>query len=75
MKPESIENCSKIFVSWSWLVGILIVLSGSLVGATVFYFGEEKIQSEKIVKIETAIEKSEYIIKSLDSIKAEIRKR
>jgi hypothetical protein len=66
---ESVEKCSRIFVSWSWLVMIIAGLIIITVTAAIGYSERETRQDEAIKKCNY-----ESIKSDLDTIKFELRK-
>jgi hypothetical protein len=57
---HSIEDCTRVFVSWSWLAGIVVGLIGC--GAGIAWAS-----ATKITKVENRVEVIETTNKSMDS--------
>jgi hypothetical protein len=72
---KKIDECSKIFVSWSWLVGIIFTIACGATGIAAFYFGEDGKQNDRIIKIETQIDKITTMAANIDSIKILLRRK
>lgn len=71
-KCNGLEDCVKVFVSWSWLVGILITM---LLGASsiVYIYGREQITiSYKLVEIQQSVDRERQRIDNIVSIKADL---
>jgi hypothetical protein len=60
------NECDKVYVSWLWLVGILVVMAATFVGAGMNYSKEQEIQNSNIKAIGV---KTEAIYTNLEQIK------
>lgn len=68
-RPEHIEQCEKVFITWRWgVLGILGTI-GLIVSAVYGYVCGEKDQDAKIISAELRIEKIENIKIDIDTIK------
>ena len=74
---DKISECKSIFVSWVWLVGILVGLFAAGVGGTVAYVRAEMKQDQMIEKqnekIDARISAVERVIFNQDTIKGMLR--
>jgi len=70
-----IEECKSIFVSWVWMIGILITLSGAVIAGVVMYLPLENKQTALLENHEKRIVVLEKIDMNLDTIKQILREK
>ena len=61
---RDIEACKNVFVSWFWLVGILVVLAGAAWGASAVYTSREASQEARLDKGNDGINQTKVDIAS-----------
>ena len=80
---HNINDCKAVFVSWMWLVGILVLLCGGIGGLTMAYANKEAKQTRRIENNARDLQNVMRIvdvvqirlIADMDTLKQEIRKQ
>ena len=70
-----VEECKSIFVSWAWMIGIIVSLSTAVVAGVVFYLPLENKQAALLENHEKRIVVLEKIDMNLDTIKQILREK
>ena len=70
-----IDDCKAVFVTWIWMIGILVSLVGFVGGGAYMYAGAESVQDQKIEKLCDDVDKIGKVHDDLDTIKTLLRVR
>jgi hypothetical protein len=68
-----LDECKSIFISWSWMIGIVISLAGTVVAGIMIYMPMEAKQDALLLKCQEKTERLEMVKSDLDTIKAILR--
>jgi hypothetical protein len=74
-KDDNIDDCSKIFVSWSWLAGIAAVGVIGTCSIVLAYSDRENKQENRIERVEIDIKTISSLHRDIDTVKALLRQR
>jgi hypothetical protein len=69
------EECKSSFVSWVWMIGIIVTLSSAVIAGVMMYLPLENKQSALLENHEKRILVLEKINLDLDTIKQILRER
>lgn len=72
---HQVEECKNVFVSWAWMIGVVISLSTAVVAGVVFYVPLENKQVALLENHEKRIVVLEKIDLNLDTIKQILRSK
>jgi H+/gluconate symporter-like permease len=72
---DKIEECSRYFVSWAWMIGIIISLSGAVIAGVMMYAPLEAKQDAILSDHEKRIVEMHGVQENLDTIKTILRAR
>ena len=66
---DQIEECKSIYVSWVWMIGIIVTLAGATIAVGAMYWPLETKQATLLDDHEKRIVKMEGVQQDLDTIK------
>jgi len=72
---DKLDECKSIFVSWVWMIGIIVTLAGATIAVGAMYWPLETKQATLLDDHEKRIVKMEGVADDLDTIKTILRAR
>lgn len=72
---HDIEHCKAVFVSWVWMIGVLVGLVGVVSGGAYVYARAEAKQEQAIEALDGRVVQVQRVYADLDTIKTMLRVR